>query len=344
MTTQTSKMRFRKCAIIAALGSVLLACGNDDPAPTGILLMADPQANVATIGDGNLSVAEVRDYLVSRPVAQGQAVTADVLNKRVEEMVTAEVLFQEALRLKLDQQPEMRRNLRLLLAQRLLAEKVDEPVLSRDISDEELKAYFEEHRQDYTRPVQLRLADIFIAVDKGASETGRAQKLALAEDIMGQAIASKGERFGFSTLVKDHSDKHPAYAIGDTGFFGPEGEPTGIDSALAKAAFTLQRNGDLFPEVVTTPLGYHIIMRVGRRAAVEVDYADLRDDLDQRIRREELESRRRAYVDEVREKADIEIETELVARLVRELQATPGENAIPAAKSSNYPPVPKPKD
>jgi hypothetical protein len=332
-------MHLNKGLMVAALSSLLFACGNDEPAPTGITLIADPQASVATIGEGNLSVAEVRDYLLSRPVAQGQTLSEAVLNERLEEMVTAEVLFQEALRLKLDQQPELRRNLRLLLAQRLLAEKVDEPVLSREISDEERKAYFEEHRLDYARPVQLRLADIFIAVDKDASKTEKAQKLELAKDILVQAIANKGERFGFSVLVRDHSDKHPAYAFGDTGFFDLEGEPKGIDSALTKAAFSLQRNGEIYPEVVTTALGYHVIMRVGRRGAVEKKYTDLRDDLDQRIRREELDSRRRAYVDQIREKADIEIETGLVTQLVSELQGTVGDNPTPAARNHNTPPA-----
>jgi peptidyl-prolyl cis-trans isomerase C len=342
-----NKMHVNQWVMVAGLSSLLLACGNDEPAPTGIALIAEPQASVATVGEGYLSVAEVRDYLLSRPVAEGQAVTADVLNERIEEMVTSEVLFQEALRLKLDQQPELRRNLRLLLAQRLLAEKVDEPVLSREIPDEELKAYFEQHRGDYARPEQLRLADIFIALDKGASQTEKAQKLQRAKDILGQAIANKGERFGFSTLVRDHSDKHPAYAFGDTGFFGLEGKPTGMHSALTKAAFSLQRNAELFPEVVTTPLGYHVIMRVGRRGAVEVKYTDLINDLDQRIRREELDSRRRAYVDQIREKADIEIKTERVTQLVNELQSTVDDNRTPGANNSNNantPPVLVPKE
>jgi parvulin-like peptidyl-prolyl isomerase len=339
-----NKMHANKWLMLAGLSSLLLACGKNEPAPTGITVMTAPQASVATIGEGKLSVAEVRDYLLSRPVAEGQTLSEAVLNERLEEMVTAEVLFQEALRLKLDQQPELRRSLRLLLAQRLLAEMVDEPVLSREISDEELKTYFEQHRLDYARPVQLRLADIFIAVDKGASKTEKAQKLELAKDILGQAIANKGERFGFSTLVKNHSDKHPAYAIGDTGFFGLEGEPTGIDSALTKAAFSLQRNGELFPEVVTTPLGYHVIMRVGRRGAVEKNYSDLREDLEQRIRREELDSRRRAYVDEIRKKADVEIETELVTKLVSELQSTVGDNPTPGTRNPNNPPALVPKE
>ena len=312
MREDMNKMHLNKGLMIAGLSSFLLACGNGEPPPTGITLIADPQASVAMVGDGHLSVTEVRDYLLSRPVAEGQSLTVDELKKRVEEMVTAEVLFQEALRLKLDQQPEIRRNLRLLLAQRLLAEKVDKPVLNREIPDEELKAYFEEHRGDYTKPVQFRLADIYIAVEKGISKTEKAQKLERAKDILEQAIANKGERFGFSTLMKNHSDKHPAYAFGDTGFFGLEGEPKGIDTALTKAAFSLQQNGDIFPEVVTTPLGYHVIMRVGRRGAIEVKYTDLINDLDQRIRREELDSRRRAYVDQIREQADIEIKTERV--------------------------------
>jgi peptidyl-prolyl cis-trans isomerase C len=344
MREDMNKMHLNKGLMIAGLSSFLLACGNGEPPPTGITLIADPQASVATIGDGNLSVAEVRDYLLSRPVAQGQTLSEAVLNERLEEMVTAEVLFQEALRLKLDQQPELRRNLRLLLAQRLLAEKVDKPVLNREIPDEELKAYFEEHRGDYTKPVQFRLADIYIAVEKGISKTEKAQKLERAKDILEQAIVNKGERFGFSTLMKNHSDKHPAYAFGDTGFFGLEGEPTGIDTALTKAAFSLQRNGDIFPEVVTTSLGYHVIMRVGRRDEVEVKYTDLVDDLDQRIRREELALRRSTYVDEIREKADIEIETELITKLVSELQGTVDDNRTPAARNFNTPPVLVPKE
>jgi peptidyl-prolyl cis-trans isomerase C len=343
-----NKMSINKPVIIVGLASVLLACGNDEPAPTGITMMVDPQGSVATVGAGNLSVVEVRDYLISRPVAAQQKVTVDVVEKRIDEMVTAEVLFQEALRLKLDQQPEIRRNIRHMLAQKLLLEKIDQPVLSREISDEELKEYFEQHRLDYTRPEQMRLADIFIAVDEDATEDERAQKSELAEDVLAQANAHKTERFGFSELIRRHSDKHPKYAVGSTGFFDLQGLPVGIDSALTEAAFTLEKTGEIFQQVVATPMGYHVIMRVGSRAAIEKEYTDVRPDIDQRIRRDELESHRRAYVDEIRQKADIDIDAKLVTSLVNELQATTvqavGGNATPGNRNSNYPPTLSPKE
>lgn len=336
-------MSINKRLIVAGLASVLFACSNDGPAPTGVALLADPQESIATVGAGNLSVAEVKDYLLSRPVSAGQRVTGDAVEKRVDEMVTAEVLFQEALRLELDQQPEIRRNIRHMLAQKLLLEKIDQPVLSREISDQELREYFEQHRLDFTRPEQLRLADIFIAVDEGASEGEREQQSALADDILAQAIARKGERFGFSELVRSYSDKHPGYAIGDTGFFDMQGLPIGIDSALTRAAFSLGKNGEIFQQVIATPLGYHVIMRVGRRAAIEKEYTDVRYELEQQIRHDELASRRRAYVDEIRKKADVHIDVAQVTRLGNELQAATvqavGKAPATGSGNSNYPPV-----
>jgi hypothetical protein len=85
-------------------------------------------------------------------------------------------------------------------------------------------------------------------------------------------------------------------------------------------------------------------MRVGRRGAVEVKYTDLVNDLDQRIRREELDSRRRAYVDQIREQADIEIKIERVTQLVNELQSTVDDNRTPVANNSNTPPALVPKE
>jgi hypothetical protein len=88
-------------------------------------------------------------------------------------------------------------------------------------------------------------------------------------------------------------------------------------------------------------------MRVGRRGAIEVKYTDLINDLDQRIRREELDSRRRAFVDRMREQADIEIKTERVTQLVNELQSTVDDNRTPSANNSNNantPPALVPKE
>jgi hypothetical protein len=60
-----------------------------------------------------------------------------------------------------------------------------------------------------------------------------------------------------------------------------------------------------------------------------------------------LDSRRRAYVDQIREKADIEIKTERVTQLVNELQSTVDDNRTPGANNSNNantPPVLVPKE
>jgi hypothetical protein len=74
---------------------------------------------------------------------------------------------------------------------------------------------------------------------------------------------------------------------------------------------------------------------ITKGALIPITISNLVNDLDQRIRREELDSRRRAYVDQVREKADIEIKTERVSQLVSELQSTVDDNRTPSANNSN---------
>lgn len=330
-------MNTKKIFVIASVSCALFACSSDEQ-----LSMEVQTERVATVGSGNLSVAEVRDYIASRPMAAHQKVTADALEARVGEMVTAEVLYQEALRLKLDQQPAMRLNIRRMLAHELLIEKVERPVSTREISDQELQEYFDQYRFDYTRLEQLRLADIFIAVDESASTDERAQKAELAAQVLNEALSRQGERFSFSELIRNYSGKHPRYAIGDTGFIDSEGMPVGIDSKLANAAFTLSRNGQLLEQVVETPLGYHVIMRVGHRGAIEKNYMDVRDELEQKIRREELDLQRRAYVDELRKNTRINIDTDQLDKLANELQAinsrAVSDAATPTSGNSSFPP------
>jgi peptidyl-prolyl cis-trans isomerase C len=194
---------------------------------------------VATVGEAKIGVEELKAFLASRPLRPDQAGLKEMVKERLGELITAEVLYQEALRLKLDRKPEIQRKIRQILSQELLEEQVQKPVRAKTFSEEELKRYFDEHMGEYSRPEQVRLADIFIAVPEGATPEKRKAKRERAEEVLAKALEAKDKRFGFAELVRKYSDKHPRFRLGDTGFFDREGKPVGLDPALAAAAFTL---------------------------------------------------------------------------------------------------------
>jgi peptidyl-prolyl cis-trans isomerase D len=106
-----------------------------------------------------------------------------------------------------------------------------------------------------------------------------------------------------------------------------EGKPSGIDKRLAQAAFNLERVGSLAEEVIETADGYHIIMLIGRRAAVERPLDEVRSELKQRIQREAAARTSRAYMESLKQKAEIHIEREQLAAMLEELKSRAKDEA-----------------
>jgi parvulin-like peptidyl-prolyl isomerase len=243
-----------------------------------------------------------------------------VVKERLGELITAEALYQEALRLKLDRKPEIQRKIRQILSQELLEEQVQRPLREKKFSEEELRRYFDEHIGEYSRPEQVRLADIFIAVPEGATAEERKAKREKAEEVLAKAFEAKDKRFGFAELVRKYSDKHPLFRLGDTGFFDREGKPSGLDPALVDAAFKLKQNRDLAESVVETKGGFHVIMQVGKRSAVNTEFKDVASAIERRLRREQMQKRRVDYIEGLKKTAGITVDETVVAGIAGELE------------------------
>jgi len=242
-----------------------------------------------------------------------------VAKGRLNQMLTAEALYQEAMRLKLDRDAEVKRKIRQIIVQRLLEDNVTKPVEQWKISEKELQAYYDANKDKYYRPEQVRIADIFISVSKVASNKEREEKRRLAEQVLKKAMDGKARRFSFSQLIRNYSDRPKGYRKGDTGFFDSQGRPAGIDSSLVAASFGLKKIGEIADRVIETRDGFHVIMLVGRRSEVKRDLKDLAPMLKRRMKREELERRRKAFIDEVRAKSGIEINEKAFAQLIKEM-------------------------
>lgn len=294
---------------------------------------------VAKVGDNSITVWDLKSYLSDRSMSLRHRNSREDLTKRLDEMVIEEVLYQEALRLNLDKDPKVQRSIRQMLTQKLIEEQVNKEAWSRKIEEKEVQEYYDSHKDEFLRPEQIRLADIYVAVPPDASDEQRAELRKKAEKILAEALNTRKQRAGFGKLIREYSDTPEKYRKGDTGYFDKEGKPVDLSAQMVEAAFKLEKSGSIAEHVIEAPDGYHVIMRTANRSAIERPLDSVRNQLEQRIRREDLKKEREAYIEGLKKKGKIRIDTQVMAGILEELNRT-ARTGQPL--STNISPLPMP--
>jgi parvulin-like peptidyl-prolyl isomerase len=145
---------------------------------------------------------------------------------------------------------------RELAAQQVFADlvRVAEP------DEQQVRAFFEEHRAEMSRPEQIQARHILIKVPQGAdAATVEAARLRLEEM---RVKVTQGE--DFASVARTGSEDATATVGGDLGYF-PRGR---MMPAFDAAAFALAPGEVSAP--VRTPLGWHLIYLQNHQEAADV--------------------------------------------------------------------------
>lgn len=319
-------MRKPKFAIMVLLLLSVGLCRGSDDGPAAVKnensAVISAEDIVARVGEEGIDVGYLKNYLSIRPQPPHAQVTTETIQKRLVELIVSEVLYREALRLQLDQQPQMRWQIQQMLAQQLLEEKISQPIRQMKITDAELLAYYRRHAQEFNRPAQIRLADIFIAVDPGLTAQKRQEYKEYAGQVLAAAREIEAKASGFGDLILKYSDAHPNYPKGSTGFFDSSGAPVGLEVELAREAFKIKKVGSICDRLIETPLGFHIVMLVGRRAAVHKPFGQVKEPIRKRIYQERLARARDNYIRSLKAKSKITINSDAVAAIAKTRKKT----------------------
>ncbi|PLX84019.1 MAG: hypothetical protein C0617_09335 [Desulfuromonas sp.] len=174
----------------------------------------------------------------------------------------------------------------------LLVEKVvRQAVLSRvDVGEEEVSAYFEEHRDQFDRPDQVRARQIVVATEEEGQQ------------ILG--LLRQGEEFG--GLARQHSLSPDAEQGGDLGFFSRGEMPPEFDAAV----FSLPVGR--LSELVRSDYGFHIFLVEEKRKAVRLPLEEVREEIRSRLEADREEQLHRDWLQELRGRASIEVDWSLL--------------------------------
>jgi parvulin-like peptidyl-prolyl isomerase len=204
--------------------------------------------------------------------------------------------FQEALKQEGLTMADLRRNLerQMLVNQVQRAEILDKI----SITDEEAKAFYDAHRQEFTSPSEVTLREILIEVqntDRGVNVAEDDAAREQAQEIRKRLLAGEP----FPRLAGEYSS---AASKANGGLIGPlnSGElaPT-LRDLLAK-----MQVGDI-TEPIRAQKGYQVLKLESRTDAKLRSFEEARGDIGNRIGEQKLRGEREKYLDRLRAQATI---------------------------------------
>jgi len=172
------------------------------------------------------------------------------------------------------------------------------------ITPEEVKDFYEKNLSKFPPvPETVRASHILVSVPADASEDIKKAQKAKIE--AARTLVKGGEPF--ADVAKKVSDCRSKARGGDLGFFSREQ----MVPAFSDVAFSLPTNQ--LSEVVTTQVGYHIILVTAKKEAHKQTLEDVREKLQDYLRMAKSSQAAQQYVKNLREKAKVEILLEPVA-------------------------------
>jgi peptidyl-prolyl cis-trans isomerase SurA len=216
-----------------------------------------------------------------------------------------------------------------LLTQQVIRQQVGGRM---DISSEEVKKYYDEHKDQFNRPEQVELGEIFLSTE-GKSPEEIAAVRTKADDLHNRVV--KGENF--VEIAKRYSEGSTAKDGGDLGRF----ERGQLAPQLEDAVFKMDKNG--VTDVIQTKTGFEILKLLNHFDAGLQPLDKVEGEITNRLYSQKMEPALRTYLAELREESYVLVKpgyTDSAAveggTVIQEVAPTPDtpkkKKKLPAAK------------
>ncbi len=169
-------------------------------------------------------------------------------------------------------------------------------VQKNNISDNEIKDYYDSHPDFFKQPEQVRARHILIKVNSQSDESQKSEAHKKLEKI--KKKLQKGENF--EDLAKEFSQCPSSTKGGDLGYFRREQ----MVKPFSATAFALKA-GEV-SDIVETTFGYHLIKAIDRKPENITGYGDAKDQIERYLSQEKVKKEVGLYLEQLKEKAKVE--------------------------------------
>jgi peptidyl-prolyl cis-trans isomerase SurA len=278
--------------------------------------LIDQQLLVERAKDMNLSVETDLIKRLDEVRQQNGLATMDDLEKAVESQGIAWEDYKTQLR-------------NSLLTQEVIRQQVGGHM---DIGSDEVKKYYEEHKDQFNRPEQVELGEIFLSTE-GKSPEEIAAVRTKADDLHNRVV--KGENF--VEIAKRYSEGTTAKDGGDLGRF----ERGQLAPQLEDAVFKMDKNG--VTDVIQTKTGFEVLKVLNHFDAGLQPLEKVEGEITNRLYSQKMEPALRTYLAELREESYVLVKPGYTdsaavagATVIQEVAPTPDspkKKKLPAPKA-----------
>lgn len=268
--------------------------------------------------------AQVLERLVGRQILNGRATEADRTNgldnaKKALENITKNSGGDEALKRQLKTVGMTFDELMVKLNEESIAEAVLQRDIKFDVSDDDVKKFYDENPTKFEQPELVRAAHVLIGTrEKDGSEMSDEKKKVqrkLAEDVLKRAKAGDD----FAKLAADYSEDPGSKDKGGEYTF-PRGQ---MVPEFEAAAFSLEAGK--VSDIVTTQYGYHIIKTLEKKPAKKFSLEESAPDIKQWLKRQGMQKQIPAYMENLKKEAAVEILDKDIKKVIDDQNAAEAE-------------------
>jgi peptidyl-prolyl cis-trans isomerase C len=264
---------------------------------------------LATVGKAKITQEDIdREMKNLPPFAQKIFEGSEGKERFLNELVKKELLYQEALKQGLDKDAAYIEKVadfkKITLISQLLENEIEEKA---KVTEEDVKNYYDEHKEDFSPFDQIRLS--IIRVKTGDEARKISEKLKEGED--------------FAKIAKESSiDSNSAKVGGDLGFLSRDQISPEHEMAVAR-----MMKGEV-SDPVRTQQGFDIIKVTDKKTKSVVEFEKVKDLISQHLSAEKQKEVFDSYIDGLKKTYTVEINREALAGPSPEEMKEPAEKQI----------------
>lgn len=286
---------------LVLLASVFVYAQEEMPAPAQPEKTVDRAAVLAEVNGIKITMGDFQDEIATMP-AQYQGVVNANKKKFLDELILQELLVKEAVAKGVDKDKEVT-DLIEKFKKRVVAQKmIQNAIEGITVTDEEVKKYYDEHKDEFKESEQVKASHILIKVDENAGEEADKAAKAKADELLKKVKGGED----FAAVAKEKSECPSASRGGDLGFF----QKGMMVPEFEEVAFKL--NPGEISEVVKTKFGYHIIMVSEKQPEKQLGFDEVKEEINQKLKNEKMRTALTSYTDGLKAKASIKINEDLL--------------------------------
>ena len=249
---------------------------------------------IAHVGNKVISLREVNDRIAKLPAYYKTTVSRN--KKRfLDDLIVEEMFYEEAVRDGLyrdrETQDVIKEARKKIIIARLIKKEVEDKI---KIGEGEIKAYYEEHKDEFKAPPMWRASHILVATQQEADEVLN-------------GVNALG--WNFEEIAKARSQDATASRGGDIGFFRKGQLVPEFEEACLK-----MNAGDPC-QIVKTQFGYHVIKLTDTRPARTEEYDQVKGAIEDHLKRLKRKDLFNKLIDDLKDKYKVRIDESVLGTL-----------------------------